>query len=143
MIGRIDGWEGDLLKALERWKGRAFDWGDADCLLLCGDIVFALTGQDLAAKYRGKYNSRTGAARLLPRGEGEGRVAALLDSHFKRCGVGFARRGDIVFFPDAGDRLFRGCAAPVDLSGRFAVVFEDGFLSRRKVSDASIAWRVG
>lgn len=46
---------------------RSFAWGVHDCALWVADAAQAVTGQDPAADFRGRYSTEAGATRLLMR----------------------------------------------------------------------------
>lgn len=74
---------------------RTFRYGECDCLLRLADWGLVLTGIDALARWRGRYVTATGAARILKR---EGGMLAFVDMAFGP--LGFARttepgRGDI------------------------------------------------
>ncbi len=47
-------------------SSRKFERGVWDCAIFCADILAILTGNDFAAPYRGGYEDREGALRVLP-----------------------------------------------------------------------------
>jgi hypothetical protein len=55
-----------IMKAfIQTHKNKPFVWGENDCCLFAANAVLALTGNDLAAEFRGKYSTELGAARAL------------------------------------------------------------------------------
>jgi hypothetical protein len=95
---RCDNWEAALRARVEAARARPFAWGANDCALFAADCVEAMTGVDLAAAFRGKYASPSGARRALMRyGEGslEATVTAILG---EPVAATLARRGDVVLF---------------------------------------------
>ena len=56
----------ERLQALVQERTKApFVWGQHDCSLWAADCILALTGEDLACSYRGKYTSAKSALRLI------------------------------------------------------------------------------
>ena len=64
-----------------------------DCALFLAGGVAAMTGQDYAAPYRGRYTTTRGGLRIL-RNEGFADHLALAEHHLKREPVAFANAGD-------------------------------------------------
>lgn len=87
-------------EATKRWAASGMQWGKDDCMLAVADIVKALTGKDPARRFRGRYCSRRGAARLLGRGGG---MKALRDSaralHWRKIDPARACAGDVGLVP--------------------------------------------
>ena len=92
-----------------------FVWGESDCCLFAADAVLRITGTDLAAKYRDKYKSEAGAARMLRKADGLGNICSKAADQFdlEEVPVLFARRGDMVIFE-------------TELGGTLGVVSMDG-----------------
>lgn len=63
---RLDDWRARLAAEMDRQRRNPFIWGEHDCAIgfACG-IVQALTGEDMAAPYRGRYRTPKEALRLL------------------------------------------------------------------------------
>lgn len=103
----------ELSAYLEEAAGRPFSYDGNDCLLgFVGGWVQAVTGQDRAAPYRGRYRTELGCLRLVRR---EGGVEAIM----RRALDGFPE----VKKPEAGDV---GCVlvptdhGPVPIGGIYA-----------------------
>jgi hypothetical protein len=93
MIERRPDWERHLVAAIENTPG--FAWGEADCCTFAARIVLAMTGQDLLAVFRGRYQTARGALRFIRQGGGlELLISQRLGPPLPR--VAQARRGDIV-----------------------------------------------
>lgn len=58
-------WEAALHDAIARHAALPFEWGRVDCITFPADCVLAMTGVDVIAEERGKYNSDIGAGRRL------------------------------------------------------------------------------
>ena len=67
VIRRLPGWQGRLAVWLAACRQRPFAWGRHDCALFIADAVEAMTGEDLAAGWRGRYSTALGARRVLRR----------------------------------------------------------------------------
>lgn len=62
---RLEGWEARLAEEIEAARSRPFRWGQHDCATWAADVRRALTGEDLAAGWRGKYRDARGAKRAI------------------------------------------------------------------------------
>lgn len=93
-LTRLPDWDRRLARAVDRHADIPGEWGVADCLLTCADIVEAVTGFDPAADIRGRYKTEAGAARLL-RKRGYTDVEAALADLFQPEAVLMAQRGDL------------------------------------------------
>jgi len=94
-MDRLPDWEARLHGYLERLERAEFDWGTLDCALFAAGAVKAMTGEDPAAAFRGRYRTAKGSERALRR-FGAGTLEATIDAGFEPRPVGFARRGDLV-----------------------------------------------
>lgn len=135
---RREDWPMRLARFLEAASKRPFSWGQTDCALFAADWVLMATGEDPAVAFRGKYDSRSGAALAL-RQYGAGTLEATAT---KMLGEPMssplcAQRGDICSITtDEGPAL--GICG-----GEFvAVMTPDQGWGRRPLSDISKAWRV-
>lgn len=90
-------WEARLSAFIIENRDRPFEWGQWDCILMACAAVYAMTGDDAAAKYRGQYSDAAGAAKAL-RELGQGTLLKTVDAEFQRRPIGMARRGDLVWF---------------------------------------------
>ena len=97
---RLADWDARLSAFLEARRARIFAWGSNDCALFVADGVLAMTGQDLAADFRGRYSTSRGSVRAL-RKWGAGTLEATVAASFADRPIGFARRGDIVMHDGA------------------------------------------
>lgn len=76
-------------------RKKPFEWGKHDCALHAANAVLALTGDDPAAEWRGKYDTANTAMRIIGCG---------VEELPERVGltplpsVKFARAGDIVLY---------------------------------------------
>ena len=121
-----------------------FVWGTLDCSLFAADAIKAMTGVDIAADFRGKYNDKASAFALIHTLTGGTTVAdaaaycankyGLVEWKHPLC----AQRGDLVCVDNGGTII----AGIVDLSGkRVACLGESGIL-RVAISNILCAWHV-
>ncbi|MDW3204561.1 MAG: hypothetical protein R8L07_03380 [Alphaproteobacteria bacterium] len=140
-LRRRPGWEVALPDFLKAAEGRPFCWGQNDCVLFLADWTAILTGQDFAARHRGKYKTARGAAGVLKR-MGAADPAGLIDLHVPRHeAVLLARRGDAAAVPAAADCAL--CVGIVDDSGSKVAVVAEAGLARYPLTSAKVAWRIG
>lgn len=59
------GWEGRLIAYIGEKSRQDFKPGTLDCALFFADCVQLISGEDLAARYRGKYKTLAKGRRLL------------------------------------------------------------------------------
>jgi len=98
-------WRVALVSYLHEVRRKPFAFGRHDCTLFAADAVLAMTGRDLAAKWRGKYRSLSEGMALL-RAAGHDSNTALAASLFDECPVAMAQPGDIaVIATEHGDAL--------------------------------------
>lgn len=131
---RADGWEVAFAEAIEAARHKPFAWGGHDCATWAADVRRALTGDDMAADWRGRYRTQLGAARLIRRlGYGslaeaaEARLGAPLPT------VLLAQRGDVLLGPDDAMGI---------CGGSFGMFLTEGGLTDRALRDCQKAWRV-
>lgn len=139
---RLPDWEERLHAFLDGCSVAVFGYGhhrdpaQLDCCMFSAGAVIALTGEDPASEFRGRYRSMAGASRAL-RTHGAGTLERTLDAKFEERAAAFARRGDLVMVDQAvgvcigADALFVGEEdAPAGLV-------------RRVRADWSKCWAVG
>ena len=95
---RRDGWEARFTDLLTAVQDREFQYGTWDCCLFAGAAIEALTGDNPADAYRGRYDDEPSCRAVL---EAEGGLLGIADAvallrNFNRLPVLMARRGDIV-----------------------------------------------
>lgn len=130
---RVNGWEVQLAAAVEDARVAAFAWGVMDCATWAFDVRRALTGNDAAAAWRGRYSTSGGASRTLRR------LGCRTPAELAQSILGeplptplLAQRGDIVATEDAlGVCIGQDCAflAPAGLT-------------LRPLTAVQLAWRV-
>jgi len=97
---KLSGWENRLIRYLRTIATASFRPGELDCALFFANCVREITGDDIAAKYRGKYRSlEKGYAAL--RKDGFDSHVDYVASLFERIPVSMAQRGDGVVLLDA------------------------------------------
>lgn len=93
-LQRVAGWPEALAAQVDAARRRPFAWGTHDCALWAADVVWAMTGRDLAGDWRGTYSTRRSAyARLAKMGGLEAVADAALGPSFVPV---WAQRGDVV-----------------------------------------------
>lgn len=98
MSTRRPDWYPRLVTYLGAAARRPFTEGELDCALFAAGAVAAMTGEDLAAPYRGRYRTTRGGLRLLRRA-GYADPVALAADHLPEIAVAEARPGDLVVVP--------------------------------------------
>jgi hypothetical protein len=108
-----------LTRYIEERRRMPFAWGSNDCCLFAADWVLAATGRDLAAEYRGQYETALGALRFV---KSAGGVEGLVEkAGGQRIDVKLAHRGDVVA-RDVGDGVGLGLC----IGSLAAFVAQDG-----------------
>lgn len=99
MLTRREDWPERLAAAVAAARRKPFAWGEHDCLLWTCGVVRDMTGVDWAAEWRGRYNDRKGALRLLRDFAGGGLVETCekiaRDWQLQEVTAAFAQRGDV------------------------------------------------
>lgn len=132
---RAEGWEVRLAEAVEAARHRPFEWGVHDCATWAADVRRALTGEDMAAEWRGRYRTALGAQRLIRRlGHSTlaEAVAAKLGAPLPT--VRLAQRGDVLLDPE-------GAAVGI-CGGRIGMFLSADGLTDYPLRSCSKAWRV-
>lgn len=124
VLTRCDDWRARFDAACDLMRAKPFSWGENDCGVgLAGNLALALTGEDVAAPWRGRYTTATGALRVL-RNDGFAGLADLVGSLLPECPVSRLRIGDIAAIPT--DDQF-GFALGAVNGERIFVLTEAGF----------------
>lgn len=102
---RFPDWPERLAAAVEARTERPFAWGEHDCFLFAADVVLAVTGQDPAAAWRGRYASEEEAEALIASlgGREAALVAAMAQFGAPEIRPTFAQRGDLVLVTIGND----------------------------------------
>lgn len=136
---RVADWRIRFDAEIDNIRRIPFAWGKHDCAVSLGArMVKAITGEDIAAEYRGRYKTAAGALKLL-RKHGFDDLESLVASLFPEIPVSFARIGDVVVIPS--DDEF-GCSIGVVNGERIFVLREDG-LGTVDLLRAKRAFKVG
>lgn len=130
---RQRGWRGRASAVLARHRREPFVWGVHDCGILSADWVEAITGVDVLARYRGRYDSEAAAMAILAE-DGFADHVELFAMAMPRAHRSEARYGDIAILEADGGRLTTG---PV-LGETIAV-----FTERRGVGSVALGRAIG
>jgi hypothetical protein len=95
-VTRLPDWEPRLAAYIESVRDSEFAWGKHDCALHSANAVLAVTGDDIATKFRGKYSTARGSLRALKR-YGAGTLKSTIDDALPIITPAFAQRGDLVW----------------------------------------------
>lgn len=94
-----------LMREMNRWKLRAFQWSEMDCCTTLGDWVARVTGRDPAAHLRGLYDSPADCQRLTGfLTDPVGAIEACLYTIGGLPRVETPRRGDVAVYRRLGER---------------------------------------
>jgi hypothetical protein len=142
MQRRFD-WQNVLDEFLHAHRDQPFEYGKWDCCLFVCDAIIEMTGVDLAASYRGKYSTRTGALHAIGEQIGTASIQAVAANaaathHMAEVSVLHAHRGDMVLVARGRDYSL----GLVALNGREAIVTSKRGLWRLPLSRALRAWQV-
>lgn len=130
---RVDNWPSVLADRIEHWRHVPLIYGESDCLQVCGDVVYHLTGVDYRDVFP-KYSSKAGAEEILA---AVGGLAALISSVLgQRKHPSKAMRGDVVVAS-----VSEGYVAGICLGAVWAGPTEAG-LAFLPMSTAIAAWSV-
>ncbi|MCO4316350.1 hypothetical protein M8997_004075 [Phyllobacterium sp. 21LDTY02-6] len=94
MPERYSFWRPALAEYIDASMQKPFQWSEHDCALFAAGAVEAMTGEDFAAPYRGKYKSLKGGLGLLKR-KGFANHAELAASLLEEIPISLASVGDI------------------------------------------------
>lgn len=134
MLERADNWPEILSGVIEGARERPFCFGTHDCALFAADAVLAMTGTDLAARYRGTYSDERGALRLM--GERGALHAMACEALGEPIDPALALRGDVVLTAQQGRYSLGVC-----VGRQFASPGKAGLLFF-SMGRADCAWRV-
>jgi len=84
-------WPERLTAVFVASRGRVFAFGEHDCCTFAADCVEAVIGRDVAAAWRGNYDSWNAGMRLAKAGS----MSALARRFFKPIPTAMAWRGDV------------------------------------------------
>jgi hypothetical protein len=136
---RIKGWEHKLAECIKDAYDKTFEWGTFDCCMFSADTVFALTGVDLAADYRGSYSTEDGAYAIAGANLGDFVAArAEANSMPALANPRMGQRGDLMVVTNQG----REAVGIVGLDGRFALCAAPTGLASVPMKDWLKGWKV-
>lgn len=140
---RYADWPTLLDSFLRAHASERFQYGRWDCALFVADAVQAMTGVDVAAKFRGHYGSRREALRAIKEYTGSTSIRAIAETVFAEHGlrevaVARAQRGDAVLVRRGRDWSL----GIVALDGAGIVSLAKDSLLRWPLSRAETAWRI-
>jgi hypothetical protein len=96
-ITRYPDWPFRLTNYMDAATSRVAEWGVFDCALNCADMILAITGIDLAAQFRGQYDTEEGAFRELAK-YGYSTTMDIASENFPVQAVSDLRSGDLAAF---------------------------------------------
>lgn len=62
---KVQNWEDHLTKYLMSRSDKPLVWGKNDCVTFVADAILVMTGEDLMIEYRGRYDTRGQAAKII------------------------------------------------------------------------------
>lgn len=133
---RLPDWYSRLYQLISEKEGEKFKIGQNDCTLFAADIVLALTGEDLAAKYRGEYKTLKEGKALLE-ADGYSSNVDYLEKNFSEVHIAFSNAGDLGLVKVGGGH------AIVAIMGGFAVGVSKNGLTRYPLSEVSKVFKIG
>lgn len=136
---RYEDWPARLVGVIDAAAGKPFAWGEHDCCLFACDCIKAMTGEDPAAPFRGKYRSRGEAVRALRDYAGTLEdVARQIAEEYDAPPIteGRAFRGDLALV-----ETVLGDALAIHYGGALFTTAADG-LARLPIFHARLHWAV-
>ncbi|MGN6146871.1 MAG: DUF6950 family protein [Mesorhizobium sp.] len=98
-MNRLPDWNARLHAYVDAVKRRPFDWVGHDCAAgFVAGAVEAMTGEDIAAGYRGRYRTERGALGVMKRA-GFTNLADVAASKLPEIHISQARMGDVAAIP--------------------------------------------
>lgn len=134
---RVADWRSRLNSELDRSRERAFVWGENDCTIFLGRCLEAITGENPALPFVGKYSTAAEAVAVI-KSTGAKSLISLAAKHLEQIPLSMARVGDVAAFRSKET----GWALGVIIGERVAVLRPDG-LGTVHLSEAAKAYRVG
>lgn len=135
MLTRKQDWQLHFEKCVSDNYNKKFEWGTHDCWLWSANLVLAITGEDIAKEYRGKYNSARTALEII---KTYGGISELCTKYVGKEPVSplFASVGDLVLIEYLRQEAMAIC------DGRTVLTTgSDGLLSL-PISTTIKAWRI-
>jgi len=151
MLTRHEQWEAKLHHSIETHKAKPFAWGEHDCALSVCNHIQAMTGIDLAAAFRGQYQSEDAALATMGRiCQDATTLEHVAEQLAAKHGIPeikplHAQRGDVVLLdnPSPSTGLNRQALGIVHLNGRHVVVTGPDGLRLLRLTHVRRAWRIG
>jgi hypothetical protein len=134
-VKRLRTWRTALHAEVERHRREPFAWG-SDCAIFVADCLLAMTGEDAAAGFRGRYKTAAGALKALKKA-GHNDLLSLVSAHLEEIPILMAGEGDIAAFENAGTGWTLGV-----FGGARIIAKDVGGLSTIDRLSASKAFRV-
>lgn len=132
---RREDWRERLLEYVEQVRREPFEFGAMDCALFVAGCIEAMTGEDLAEPYRGKYATMDEGLALM-RSTGYADYVEFFRHRYEAVPVAFARVGDVAILEsDEGPTLGVVGGPRIFLAGEAGLV-------TRPLTDAVEALRV-
>lgn len=136
---RYPDWPKRLHDFVDGVKRRPFDWREHECAVAwAGGCVAALTGADVAERWRGRFTSMRGALRVM-RNDGFADLGDMAASALPEIHIARARLGDVAFVPQ--DDGFGGTLGIVN--GETILVLREDGMGLVSLFDATRAFQVG
>lgn len=134
----ISNWPKALSDFIEKNKYKNFSWGENDCIMFASSCINAITSNDPAAQWRGKYSTALSAARIFSDFGGFENMIDTVSSDFGYIDVPVnkSQRGDLVMHTQ---RRWPACGINLGSLSAFAGV--DG-LVLIKTKMCVRAWRI-
>jgi hypothetical protein len=98
---RYSFWRTALFDYVHAVSARQFQWGQHDCALFAAGAVQAMTGEDFASKYRGRYKTLKGGFGLLKKA-GFANHADMAASLLEEVHPSLAQVGDVAAIEENG-----------------------------------------
>lgn len=135
-MARVENWEQHLAAAIEAAGARGFVWGANDCATFAFETrAVLIDGEDIAARWRGRYTTALGSLRVMRRLGWESLEAMGRDLLGPPLATPLlAQRGDLVLGGE--DPAFGVCCG-----AEAAFVAPEG-LTLLPLTACSIGWRV-
>lgn len=144
-LTRVQHWATREFHHFLHTRARApFVWGKNDCALFAADGIQAMTGVDIAADFRNRYNDEASALEAIKTIAGGTTIADAAAYCAAKHGLAelhlplMAQRGDLAVLEESG-RLIAGL---VHLNGRHLVTVGESGLKRICICKIRRAWRV-
>lgn len=130
---RVSDWPKVLNEFIQERLYTPFKWGTNDCCIFAGDAVLAITGTDLVAEFRGKYQTEDGSKKAI----GGATVAGLVTQKLgKPVHWTHLQRGDVAMFEQENGKTLGLC-----VGAKLVTPGEDGLVFT-SIDKAILGWRI-